>query len=215
MDTTSGEKLWVPLNNPRSVNVRRFSSVVSFSLVQRDRDLSDYLDREANYHRRPTVTVVPKSDFGPGFVRLLEFPTADEYTDNIGVGWEPQALPEPGGHIEIAYQLLWRGDEPNTDQFRVVSTTVRPNPAANETRFLVEYAKPEKGETIPVAELRPLIQAGEGAQVKDIEFTPTNRGWLIGFTVFNPNASQPLDISCVILRRDVFYSEKWLYLLNI
>ena len=215
MDTTSGEKLWVPLNNPRSVNVRRFSSVVSFSLVQRDRDLSDYLDREANYHRRPTVTVVPKSDFGPGYVRLLEFPTADEYTDNIGVGWEPQAIPDPGGHIELAYQLLWRGDEPNTDQFRVVSTTVRPNPAANETRFLVEYAKPEKGETIPVAELRPLIQTGDGAQVKDIEFTPTNRGWLVGFTVFTPNASQPLDISCVILRRDVFSSEKWLYLLNI
>jgi glucans biosynthesis protein len=164
---------------------------------------------------RPSVTAIPKSDFGPAFVRLLEIPSSDEYSDNIVAGWQPQTPPAPGSSLEFAYQLKWRGDEPDTNQFRVLSTTVRPSPGSSETRFAIEYGKPDSGETIPVAELRPYILAGQGAQVKDVQFTPTDRGWLVGFTVFDPNFSRPLDISCVILRRDTFCSEKWQYLLNI
>jgi glucans biosynthesis protein len=215
LDTVSGEKVWVPLENPRTANVRRFSNVVSYSLVQRDRNLDDYLDREADYHERPSATVIPQSDFGPGYVRLLEIPTSDEYTDNIVASWELQNPPDVGGKFEFAYQVRMRGDEPNPGQFRVLSTTVRPNPGSNETRFTVEYGKPEKGETIPVAELRPFVHADQGGQVKDIQFTPTDRGWLVSFTVFNPNASQAMDLSCVLLRRETFCSEKWQYLLNI
>jgi len=159
--------------------------------------------------------MTPESDFGPGFVRLLELPSSDEYSDNIVAGWQPSNLPEPGKSLQFSYQLKWRGDDPNTNQFRVLSTTVRPSPGSNETRFAVEYGKPESGETIPVAELRPYILAGQGAQVKDVQFTPTDRGWLVGFTIFDPDYSKPLDISCVILRHDTFCSEKWQYLLNI
>jgi hypothetical protein len=36
----------------------------------------------------------------------------------------------------------------------------------------------------------------------------------VSFTIYNPNPSQQLDVSCVILRQDTFCSEKWLYLLN-
>jgi len=215
LDTVSGEKLWAPFDNPKSVSVRRFSNVLSYSILQRDRNLSDYLDREAEYHLRPSVTVIPKSDFGPGFVRLLEIPSNDEYTDNVVAGWELQNPPEQGGSYEYAYQMKWRGDEPDTNQFRVLSTTVRPSPGLNETRFAIEYGKPEGGEAIPVAELRPYIVTGVGAQVKDVQFTPTDRGWLVGFTIFNPNSTQLLDISCVILRHETFCSEKWQYLLNI
>jgi glucans biosynthesis protein len=215
LDTASGEKLWVPFDNPRSVSVRLFSNATSYSFLQRDRNLSDYLDREAEYHLRPSVTVIPKSDFGPGFVRLLELPSSDEYSDNIVAGWQVQTPPEPGGSLEYAYQMKWRGDEPDTNQFRVLSTTVRPSPGLNETRFAIEYGRPENGESIPVAELRPYILTGADAQVKDVQFTPTDRGWLVGFTIFNPNTTQVMDISCVLLRRDTFCSEKWQYLLNI
>jgi glucans biosynthesis protein len=175
--------------------------------------VNNYLDREANYHQRPSVTVIPQSDFGPGFVRLLEFPTSDEYTDNIVAAWEMQNPPESS--FEFAYQLQVRGDEPDSDQFRVLSTTVRPSPRSSETRFIVEYGKPKNGETIPVAELHPFIHADGGGQVKDVQFTPTNHGWLVSFTVFNPNSSQAIDLSCVLLRRDTFCSEKWQYLLNV
>jgi glucans biosynthesis protein len=215
MTTVSGEKLWVPLDNPRTVTVRRFSDVTSFGLLQRDRDLNDYLDREAEYHRRPSVTVTPKSDFGPGFVRLLQIPTRDEYTDNIVAGWELQNAPEAGGRYEFAYELRWTGDEPDTGQFRVNSTTVRTSPQAGETHFNVEFANPEKGEVIPVGDLRPHIVVNQAGEVKDVQFTPTVHGWLVSFTIFNPNPSQPLDVSCVILRRDTFCSEKWQYLLSL
>ncbi|MBV8377946.1 MAG: glucan biosynthesis protein [Verrucomicrobia bacterium] len=215
LDTNSSEKVWAPLNNRQSVSVRLFSDVLSYSLVQRDRNFQDYLDNEAEYNMRPNLTVIPESGFGPGFVRLLELPSSDEYSDNIVAGWQPKNTPEPGGSLQFSYQLKWRGDDPDTNNFRVLSTTVRPSPGSNETRFAIEYGKPESGETIPVAELRPYILAGEGAQVKDVQFTPTDRGWLVGFTIFDPNNSKPLDVSCVILRRDTFCSEKWQYLLNI
>ena len=130
-------------------------------------------------------------------------------------GWELANTPEAGSRYEFAYQLVWDGKEADTDQFRVVSTTVYPNPRASETHFTVEFAKPEKGETIPVDELRPYVATGPGGQVKDVQFAPTEQGWLVSFTIFVPAPSQTMDISCVILRRDRFCSEKWLYLLNI
>jgi glucans biosynthesis protein len=215
MTTESGENIWAPLDNPRTVTVRRFSNITSYSLLQRDRDLNHYLDREAEYHKRPSLTVRPQGNWGTGYLRLLQISAADEYTDNIVAMWELQQVPEAGGKFEFAYQLLWHGDDPDRDQFRVLSTTVRPSPGSSENRYSVEFGKPQNGESIPVAELRPHIVAEQGAQVKDIEFTPTSRGWLVSFTVFNPNPSKTADLSCVILRRGTFCSEKWQYLLNI
>jgi glucans biosynthesis protein len=214
LSTSSGEKLWAPLDNPRRVLVRRFSDATSFAMLQRDRDVNNYLDREAEYHRRPNLIVTPKLDFGAGFVRLLQIPTKDEYTDNMVAGWELQNPPEAGGRVEFAYELRWTGDEPDVDQFRVASTTVRPSPQANETRFTVEYDKPKKAELIPVGDLHPHVVVNQPGEVRDVQFTPTANGWLVSFTIHNPNPSQALDVSCVILRGDTFCSEKWVYLLN-
>ncbi|MBV9488681.1 MAG: glucan biosynthesis protein [Verrucomicrobia bacterium] len=214
MNTRSGEKLWAPLDNPRRVVVRRFSDVTSFGMLQRDRDINHYLDREAEYDRRPSLLITPKSDFGPGFVRLLQIPSEDEYTDNMVAGWELQPSPEAGGRFEFAYELRWTGEEPDSDQFRVASTTVRPNPQTNETRFTVEYDKPEKADLIPVGDLRPYVVVNQPGEVRDTQFTPIGNGWLVTFTIYNPTPAQGLDVSCVILRQDKFCSEKWLYLLS-
>ena len=214
MNTASGERLWAPLDNPKALAVRQFSNVTWYALLQRDRDIRHYLDQEAEYHRRPNVQVIPQSGFNNGYVRLLEIPSSDEYSDNIVAAWAVQNPPDPGGRLEFAYRLVWGATEPDTDQFRVLSTTIRPSPQSSETRFSVEYGKSENQAPIPVAELRPHIVVSQNGQVKDVQFTPTDRGWLVSFTIVNSAPGQPLDISCVILRRDNFYSEKWVYLLN-
>jgi periplasmic glucans biosynthesis protein len=215
MDTVSGEKLWAPLDNPKSLAVRSFSDVTSYGLLQRARDTRDYLDQEADYQLRPSIQVIPKSGFNTGHVRLVEIPTTDEYMDNIVAAWEVQNPPAPGGRIEFAYRLVWDAMELDMDQFRVLSTILRPNPQSNETRFTVEFGKPAKAERIPVAELRPHIVVSQTGQVKDVQFTPTGRSWLVSFTIANlAPPGQQLDISCVILWRDNFCSEKWVYLLN-
>jgi periplasmic glucans biosynthesis protein len=215
MDTVSGEKLWAPLDNPKSLVVRSFSDVTSYGLLQRDRAMRDYLDQEAEYQLRPSIQVIPKNGFNTGQVRLVEIPTADEYVDNIVAAWEVQNPPDPGGRIEFAYRLVWGGMEPDTDQLRVLSTILRPNPQSKETRFTVQYGKPKKSQPIPVAELRPYIVVSQNGQVKDVQFTSTGRSWLVSFTIVNlAPPGQPLDISCVILRRGNFCSEKWVYLLN-
>src|SRR5260221_13984843 len=83
MTTTSGEKLWAPLDNPKSVVLRRISDVTSYAFLQRDRDISHYLDREAEYHKRPSLQIIPQSGFDNGHVRLLQIPSRDENTDNM------------------------------------------------------------------------------------------------------------------------------------
>jgi len=61
----------------------------------------------------------------------------------------------------------------------------------------------ENQENIPVAELQPQIVVNQNGQVGDVQFTPTDQGWLVSFTVFNPNkAPTAMDVSCVILRRE-------------
>jgi glucans biosynthesis protein len=214
MDTPSGEKLWAPLENPKSMVIRQFADATGFSLMQRDRDVAHYLDQEAAYHRRPSLTVVPKN-LGSGRVRLLELPSVNEYTDNIVAGWQPLDSPAAGARSDYSYQLVWRGDDPDQDQFRVVSTTLRPSPSSSETLINVEYARAVHGETIPVEQLHPLVLSGTGGEIKNVQFTPTESGWLVTFTVhaLSTNPSD-LELSCVILRGDKSCSEKWLYLLN-
>jgi periplasmic glucans biosynthesis protein len=214
MTTPSGERLWAPLDNPRTSTTRTFSDVTSFGLLQRDRNINDYLDNEAHYDLRPSTLVIPKSGFDQGVVRLFEFPITDETSDNVVLGWQPKNMPGVGTKWDFAYQIRWSAQEPNQDQFRVVSTTVRPNPGSGTTHFTVEYVRPDAGDAVPVAELRPLVTATQNGQVKELKFQPTMNGWLVSFDIYNPNPSQSLDLSCVILRGDKFYSEKWLYLLS-
>ncbi|MDT9121409.1 glucan biosynthesis protein, partial [Escherichia coli] len=72
-----GEHLWRVLDNPASTQGSRFDDpgVRGFGLVQRERRFAAYEDLEALYHRRPSLWVEPRGDWGPGGVYLLEIAT--------------------------------------------------------------------------------------------------------------------------------------------
>ena len=89
MSTTSGEKLWAPLDNPKSVELRRFSDVTSYAFLQRDRDVTHYLDRESEYQNRSSLQVIPQSGFDAGYVRLLQTPAADDQPPNRSCALPP------------------------------------------------------------------------------------------------------------------------------
>ena len=79
--------------------------------MQRARELGDYADLEAHYHKRPGLWVEPKGDWGRGAVTLVEIPTDKEIYDNIVAYWRP-AEPIPAGSraaAELPAQLGgWR-----------------------------------------------------------------------------------------------------------
>lgn len=98
-----------PLVNPSVPRVDGFAetSPKGFGLLQRDRDFAHYQDDGVFYDRRPTLWATPTRPIGAGQVRLYEFPTDSEYTDNVCAYWTPTATPRPGTRIDASYRLDW------------------------------------------------------------------------------------------------------------
>lgn len=104
-----GEHLWRVLDNPASTQGSRFDDpgVRGFGLVQRERRFAAYEDLEALYHRRPSLWVEPRGDWGPGGVYLLEIATRQETDDNIAAFWRPAAPLPALVPRAFAYRLSW------------------------------------------------------------------------------------------------------------
>ena len=84
-----GEWLWRPLDNSKKLRISSFvdNGVKGFGLLQRDRDLSNYQDFEANYQSRPSAWVEPLENWNDGYVQLVEIPSRQEIHDNIVAYW--------------------------------------------------------------------------------------------------------------------------------
>ena len=54
-------------------------------------------------------------EWGAGTVRLLQFPTANEYSDNVVAFWEPEKKPAAGDELEFKYRLHWFTRESNKE----------------------------------------------------------------------------------------------------
>ncbi|MCB1754924.1 MAG: glucan biosynthesis protein G [Gammaproteobacteria bacterium] len=108
----TGEWLWSPLNNPKSLHIQSFyvENARGFGLVQRDRSFSSYEDTEAFYELRPSAWVTPKGDWGEGRIVLVEIPTSDETNDNIVAFWSPREAVEGGETLSLAYSLGFGAD---------------------------------------------------------------------------------------------------------
>src|SRR5262249_33923364 len=109
----SGEWLWRPLDNPKTLSVSQFrtESPVGFGLSQRDRSFDSYQDLETQAERRPSAWIAPDGDWGPGRVEVVEIPTNDDRNDNIVAYWVPEQQPVPGQPVSFAYQISWYGDD--------------------------------------------------------------------------------------------------------
>jgi glucans biosynthesis protein len=144
----AGERIMRPLNSPTRVITSSFvdKSPKGFGLMQRDRNVENYLDG-VNYDLRPSLWVEPLSDFGEGAVTLVEIPTDDEIHDNIVAFWTPKAKVTAGSALRYRYKLYWQGDHPfPPENFATVFATRmgrggepgKPRPKG-VTKFVVEF----------------------------------------------------------------------------
>ena len=128
-----------PLINPSNPHTSVFveRNPGGFGLLQRDRNFDHYQDDGVFYERRPSLWATSRKPLGAGQVRLYEFPTDSEYTDNVAAYWTPASPPRPGKRIDASYRLDWssarspasrtvaiveniwtgRGDTPDADRF--------------------------------------------------------------------------------------------------
>ena len=105
----NGEWLWRPLDNSKYLRISAFedNNPKGFGLMQRDTNPEHYQDFEAMYEQRPSAWVEPISDWGKGWVELVEIPSVQEIHDNIVAYWVPKKKVVAGKEYYFQYRLTW------------------------------------------------------------------------------------------------------------
>jgi len=218
MRNGAGEVLWRPLANPNRLQVSSFvdENPRGFGLMQRARDLSDFADLEALYHRRPCAWVEPMGDWGKGAVTLVEIPADQEIYDNIVAYWRPQNPMKAGSRVDLAYRLNWGAEATG-----VVSTPI-PNQLARVTNTSMG-ARRAGGRIVAIDfEDHPAFTAGpeamdvrvSSAHVKTsagvLQRNPQTGGLRLAFS-FDPGKRKMVELRAQLRRDGAPASEVWLY----
>lgn len=211
MWSRNGERLLRSLRNPSRTTVCSFQldSPRGFGLVQRDRQFSSYQDLEAHYQDRPSAWIEPLGEWGPGSLRLLEFPTDQEIHDNIAVAWVPDVIPANG--LDIRYRLHMGSERLATPGVGRV-TAVRTAVTARGQRFLVDFEGPSLARRAP--DVRAVVTATGGARVVEqhVEANPYTKGWRASFEVAPDEVATDIELRAFLRGPTEVMSETWSYL---
>lgn len=207
----NSEWVWRPLLNPNSLQIAVLANQapLAFGLVQRKRGFDDYADIESGYHKRPTIWVEPKSDWGEGYLTLVEIPTANEYNDNIVAFWKPASPWQKGNAYSFAYSMSWGlASSVVADVAEVADTFAGLRPGSTQPMFIIDY------EGIPAALL-------EGAKAE----VSTSSGQVLNVTLkhnpetgkvrlsfdLDPQNTEVAELRALITRGEKPITETWLY----
>lgn len=214
----SGEWLWRPLDNPRTLHVSalKMTDPKGFGLIQRDRDFKSYQDLETHAELRPSVWVTPKGKWGEGNVDLVEIPTKTDTNDNIVMFWVPAKNPKPGDLVAAAYSLTWFDDAPDRPpNGRVVGTRRDRGNRDDVHRFVIDFDGKEL-DKIPADEiLRGVVSLASGddsAEIIDQQVVKNavTGGWRLSFQV-RPKGRDPIELRAFLDKGGQTLTETWSY----
>lgn len=212
----TGEHLLRPLANPVDLQVSAFQDRTpkGFGLLQRNRNLADYQDFEAQYERRPSLWIEPLGDWGEGAVVLTEIPSDAEIHDNIVLFWRPRQPIAAGSEYRFSYRLFWGGDPSGAyDRARIVATrrgradTHAPTPVR---RFIVDYSRPPGARSnAALPEAKVTASTGEIKSVV-VEANPLIGGYRLSFA-FDPKQTKLSELRAELAFEDGRSAETWVY----
>ncbi len=212
--SATGPSHFRALANPKTPHSSDFAekSPKGFGLLQRDRNFDHYQDDGVFYHRRPSLWATPTKALGAGKVRLYEFPTDSEYTDNVAAYWTP-AKPVTGGQrIDVAYRLDWQSVEPAAQSAGKVENVLRgfsdaPGAQPNAMRLVVDFGGlPAKTGLSVAAEL------GGGTLLKKAAYPILGRpgSWRAVLDI-NPTGADPVDVQLSLMQGGLMVTELFHY----
>jgi len=214
----NGEILWRPLANPKHLQISSFvdENPQGFGLMQRSRDLSDFADLEAHYHRRPSLWVEPLGDWGKGAVTLVEIPADKEIYDNIVAYWRPREPFAAGSEIKLSYRLTW-GEEPDMVLPRVLNTASGEKIFGDPGRLMIvdfeasplfaDFVDGEEGEGILDIHISsPHVETTDGV----LQRNPETGGLRLAFS-FDPGEQDHIELRAQLRKDGAAASEVWLY----
>jgi glucans biosynthesis protein len=210
MWTSSGERLFRPLRNPRRTKVSdyRLDSPRGFGLVQRDRDSASYQDPAERYQDRPSAWVEPIGDWGPGKLRLLEIATERESDDNIALAWVPDQLPREG--LSVRYRLRFGSAVEGAAAFGHAVATRVSEPAPEHVRFEVDFWLP--GPLPPVESIQLELSLADAELItRELLPSPFAGGVRARFEVLRKDTQRDLELRAFLRAGDDVLTETWSY----
>ena len=216
----SGEWLWRPLENRRTLNVNRFrmERPRGFGLLQRDREFDHYQDLETYPERRVSAWVEAGGDWGAGSVELVEIPSPSDTNDNVVAYWVPESAPKPGEPAAFSYTLYWYGDDPaRPPGGRAVATRRDGGTAKDAQRFVIDFAG-KKLAAIPADRvLHGVVTVAGGAEAGElleehVVKNPFTGGWRLTFQV-RPKRREPLELRAFLEQGGDTLTETWSYVI--
>lgn len=216
MLTGHGEWLWRPLVNPAAPRVATFQdeNPRGFGLLQRDDRFDHYQDIGARYDRRPHLWVEPVGDWGRGALELVELTAEDEGLDNVVAYWRPEAAPQPGAPMRVAYRLHWGRQMPDRlpAPARTMATRIGrapPMEAQGARRIVVDFTGGDLPMLAPDAGIEPVVSASAG-RIEGVvgRFVPQSGVWQATFDLI-PEGAAPIDLRLFLRRSGVALTETW------
>ncbi len=216
----NGEWLWRPLDNSKYLRISAFedNGPKGFGLMQRDTDPEHYQDFEAMYELRPSAWVEPISDWGKGWVELVEIPSIQEIHDNIVAYWVPKKKAVPGKEYYFQYRLIWGSQIPFEKEKPVAITATRTGIGGvsgmletEKRKFVVDFAPSSAvTEAFDNNEIRIDASASEGKIVgSHLMMNPLTKG-LTAYVDFRPNGKTS-ELRIVLKKGAEDVSEVWSY----
>jgi glucans biosynthesis protein len=217
VQTGEGEWIWRPLTNPGAPLPTSFStrSPRGFGLMQRDRAFASYEDTEARYELRPSAWVVPRGDWGPGRVELVQLPTPDEANDNVVAYWVPQRQPTLSEPLDIAYDIHWQGAlQQRPPNAWVVQTRVGrgfDEIGEDERQYVVDFEGPALAGLAGDASIKAVVSAGANGRLIATNAYPNEAtgGWRMTLRVQQVDARQPVELRGFLQHGNDILSETW------
>jgi len=218
IETGQGERIWRPLNNPRTLRISTFTmeNPRGFGLLQRERAFHAYEDLEAHYHRRPSLWVEPQGQWGKGVVELVEIPSLAERYDNIVAFWTPDARPSKGDELEFAYRLRFALDpEARLRGARAIATRIggagTDELDSSRRKFVIEFVGPSLRSVGPQAEVEALVSSSSGSLTRPVvQYNPETGGRRVFFEL-TPEGDVPVDLRCFLRHGADVLSETWVF----
>ncbi len=206
----SGEQTWRPLSNPMELQISSFTATPpkGFGLVQRSRKYSDFQDVEAQYEKRPSTWIEPRSNWGPGAVQLIEIPSDRETNDNIVAFWRPRDPIPAGKPWSISYRIRWNQTPRLAPELgRAMFTRTGPTWDGKRKLFVIDF----EGLGKSTEGLR--IDAGTSAgKLTNLVLQPNPRiGALRASFELAADQSKVAELRLRLMRGDQPATETWLY----
>ena len=214
----TGEWLWRPLDNPRTLQVNSFQlhNPQGFGLIQRDRDFDHYQDLETRQELRPSIWIAPRGEWGDGRVELVQLPTKKDINDNIVAYWIPAVMPPLAEPLSFAYTMYWYGDDATRPPGgRVVATRRESGTSPGSYRFVIDFSGKALNALPANAPVRGVVTVAAGGAAGEfldqhLIKNPVTGGWRLSFQV-QPKTDKPLELRAFLDKDGNALTETWTY----